>query len=163
MTFEELWKILSSEIVKRINNHNGLGYFAKNRAKFEGWLKVEICDILSKYTTDIVPEKDRIDIVFDNWALELKTANTNYHYNDVVNKTRPITKNIQSIIKDIKDLRKNSTYIHKAVLFIVFPLSKEVEYWDRHILKIENELQELREKEFRFKNAIPAILYCGLV
>ena len=163
MTFEELWNILEKEVPNKINEHNGLNFFVKNRAKFEGWLKVELCDILSKYTDNITPEKDRIDIVFDNWALELKTSNTNYRYEHVENKTRPITKNVKSIIKDILDLKNNSTYSNKAVVFIIFPLSKDTNDWNKHILKIKNELQELKEKEFSFKNGVNAILYCGLV
>jgi len=92
MTFQELWNILEKEIPNKISQHNGLNFFIKNRAKFEGWFKVELCDILSKYTNNITPEKDRIDVVFDDWALELKTSNTNYRYENVKNKTRPITK-----------------------------------------------------------------------
>ena len=163
MTFAELWNILEQEIPNKINNHDGLNLFIKNRAKFEGWFKVELCNILSKYTKNIIPEKDRIDIVFDDWALELKTSNTNYHYENVENKTRPVTKNVTSIIKDIKDLRNNENYKKKAVVFIIFPLSKITKEWDKHISKIKNELQELKEKEFRFKNGVNAILYCGLV
>ena len=163
MTFAELWNILEQEVPNKINNHDGLNLFIKNRAKFEGWFKVELCDILSKHTKNIIPEKDRIDIVFDDWALELKTSNTNYRYENVENKTRPVTKNVTSIIKDIKDLRNNENYKKKAVVFIIFPLSKITKDWDKHISKIKNELQELKEKEFSFKNGVNAILYCGLV
>jgi len=163
MTFAELWNVFEQEVPNKINNHDGLNFFMKNRAKFEGWFKVELCDILSKYTKNIIPEKDRIDIVFDDWALELKTSNTNYRYENVENKTRPITKNVTSIIKDIKNLRNNKNYKNKAVVFIIFPLSKTTKEWDKHILKIKNELQELKEKEFNFKNEVNAILYCGLV
>jgi len=163
MTFEELWNILDQEVPNKINQHNGLNFFIKNRAKFEGWFKVELCDILSKYTNNITPEKDRIDIVFDDWALELKTSNTNYRYKGVENKTRPVTKNVNSIIKDIVDLRNNKNYKNKAVVFIIFPLSKITKNWDRHISKIEHELQELKEKEFSFESGTHAILYCGLV
>lgn len=163
MTFEELWNILEQEVPNKINQHDGLNFFIKNRAKFEGWFKVELCDILSKYTNNIIPEKDRIDIVFDDWALELKTSNTNYRYKDVENKTRPVTKNVMSIIKDIVDLRNNENYKNKAVVFIIFPLSKTTTDWDKHIAKINNELKELKEKEFSFKNGTSAVLYCGLV
>ncbi len=163
MTFQELWNILEKEVPNKISQHNGLNFFIKNRAKFEGWFKVELCDILSKYTNNITPEKDRIDVVFDDWALELKTSNTNYRYENVKNKTRPITKNITSIIKDIIDLKHNTNYNKKAVVFIIFPLSKNTRDWDKHILKIKNELVELKEKEFYFKSGTSAILYCGLV
>ena len=163
MTFEELWNILEKEVPNKINQHNGLNFFIKNRAKFEGWLKVELCDILSKHTNNITPEKDRIDIVFDNWVLELKTSNTNYRYENVENKTKPVTKNVTSIIKDIIDLRNNKNYNKKAVIFIIFPLSKTTEAWNEHISKISKELKELKEKEFNFKSGTSAIFYCGLV
>ncbi len=163
MTFEQLWNILEREIPSKINQHNGLTFFIKNRAKFEGWLKVELCDILSKHTNDITPEKDRIDVVFNEWALELKTSNTNYRYEDIQNKHKPITKNVANIIKDITDLRNNQKYSNKAVIFIIFPLSKTTKDWQQHLKKIENELKELKEKEFCFKNKTNAILYCGLI
>ena len=163
MTFEELWNILEEEVPKKIMQHKGLNFFIKNRSKFEGWFKVELCDILSKHTNNITPEKDRIDIVFDDWALELKTSNTNYRYKGVENKTRPVTKNITSIINDIVNLRNNKNYNKKAVVFIIFPLYKTTKVWNKHISKIKNELQELKEKEFSFKNGTNAILYCGLV
>ena len=163
MTFEELWNILEKEVPNKINQHNGLNFFVKNRAKFEGWFKVELCDILSNHTDNITPEKDRIDIVFDDWALELKTSNTNYRYTDVENKTKPVTKNVTSIIKDIIDLRNNKNYNKKAVIFIIFPLSETTKAWDEHISKIKKELKDLKEKEFNFKSGISAILYCGLV
>lgn len=163
MTFEELWDILEQEIPNRIKQHDGLNFFVKNRAKFEGWFKVELCDILSKYTNNLTPEKERIDIVFDDWALELKTSNTNYRYEDVENKNKPVTKNVTSIIKDIVNLKNNKNYNQKAVVFIIFPLSKTTQGWNNHISEIKNKLQELKEKEFSFKNGTNAILYCGLV
>lgn len=92
MTFNELWDIVEVEVPNTINNHEGLNFFIKNRSKFEGWFKVELCDILSKYTENVTPEKDTIDIVFDEWAIELKTANTNYRYEGVESKTKPIKK-----------------------------------------------------------------------
>ena len=165
MNFEELWSILETEIPLKINNHIGLNLFVKNRSKFEGWLKIELCDSLSKYTDNITPEKNRIDIVFDNWALELKTSNTNYIHKNVENKTRPITKNIQGIIKDIHDLKKNTLYQNKAVVFIIFPLSlkENKSNWEQHISKIKDEVRELKEKEFKFENGSDAVLYCGLI
>ena len=120
ITFDNLAKIIFSEIIPKLERSYGLAIFAKERAKFEGWLKVELCDSLSKYFQEIIPEKDRIDITFNNWAIELKTINTNYKYGNVKNKTRPITKNVQEVINDIKKL-KSSNFPDKAILFVVFP------------------------------------------
>jgi hypothetical protein len=165
MTFDELWTILADEIPSKINAHKGLNYFVKNKAKFEGWFKVEICNILSEHTDNIIPEKDRIDIVFDDWALELKTANTNYRYANIEKKTKPITKNINSILKDIRDLQNNDLYQKKAVVFIVFPLllSTHTDLWKSHLSKIKQEVCELKEKEFTFNNGSKGILYFGLI
>lgn len=163
MTFDKLWEIFNLEIPKKIEKHKGLNYFVFNRSKFEGWLKVEIIDILTNYTNDITPEKDRIDIVVEDWAIELKTSNTNYRYENVENKTRPITKNVSSIIKDIKDLEHNINYENKAVLFIIFPLDLNNSSWEQHIQKIENKLKELKSIEFNFENGVKSVLYFGLV
>lgn len=163
MTFNELWEIFNIEIPQRILNSKGLNYFVSNRSKFEGWLKVEIIDILTKYTNNITPEKDRIDVVVEDWAIELKTSNTNYRYDNVENKTRPVTKNVSSIIKDIKDLEHNVNYDNKAVLFIIFSLDLNNLSWQQHIQKIENELVELKSKEFNFENGVKSVLYFGLV
>lgn len=50
---------------------------------------------------EVVPEKDRIDIVADDLALEVKTINTNYKCNLTERKNRPVTKNLESLINDI--------------------------------------------------------------
>ena len=74
ITFKKLVDIISDNIIHDLENNEGLIIFAKNRSKFEGWFKVKIYEILSKYFSidKIIPEKDRIDIVFEDWAIELK-------------------------------------------------------------------------------------------
>ena len=164
MSFDELWNILKIEIPRRIGNNKGLNHFAENRSKFEGWLKVEICDILSEYMVNITPELEKIDIVADSWALELKTPTTNYSHLVVESKTMSITDDIDSIVKDIETLKENSREIGKAVIFIVFPLSlEENQEWKKHKDKISIQLQSLKEKEFTFENGVSAVLYVGLV
>ena len=66
MKFESLAQLIFNNMVPKLEGNNGLFIFAKERAKFEGWLKVELCESLSKYFSTIIPEKDRIDVVFDN-------------------------------------------------------------------------------------------------
>ena len=46
MTTQELFDLTADQIVNRIQNSVGLGRFAYGRSKFEGWLKVELIDIL---------------------------------------------------------------------------------------------------------------------
>ena len=164
MNFQNLWNILENDLSSSITSNSGLNIFFKNRAKFEGWLKVEICGILSKHTNNITPEKDKIDIVFDDWAVELKTPNTNYKHSGVEYKIKPITDNINDIINDISNLKSNNNYKNKAVIFIAFPLSlSNDKKWSNHILKIKKNLQELKKKEFKFQNGLSGVLYCGLV
>lgn len=167
MKFEQLSKLIFREIKTKLENNQGLFIFAKERAKFEGWLKVELCDSLSKFFNDIAPEKERIDVTFANWAIELKTVNTNIRYRNVENKTRPITKNVQGVIKDIKRLKKSKSYTNKAVLFVVFPITHNNKNWKEHLGKITKELRKVKHESFDFKdkkgNEIPGVIYIGLV
>ena len=166
MTFEKLAEIVLKEITPKLENNIGVAIFAKERAKFEGWFKVELCESLSKHfpTSTIIPEKDRIDITFDDWAIELKTVNTNYRYRykNVENKHRPITKNIQGVIKDIEKLG-STDYINKAVLFVVFPVTHNHKSWQTHLEKISESLKYVKHREFEFKNKVPGVIYFGSI
>lgn len=167
MKFEELSNTIFNEIKPKLENSQGLTIFARERAKFEGWLKVEVCDSLSKYFIDVVPERNtperkKIDISFQNWAIQLKTVNTNYRYKNVEIKSRPITMNIQGVIDDIENL-KSLNYDNSAVLFVVFPVTHDNETWQDHYQKISSLLREIKHVSFNFKNYIPGIVYFGLV
>ena len=165
MEFDDLWTTIKTNLPEKIQAHKGLSYFVQYRAKFEGWLKVAICEILADKMKEIVPEKDRIDIVGDDWALELKTINTNYRYPHIENRTRPITKNIKGVVEDIDSLMKNDIYSKKAVIFIAFPLSLSThsKAWEKHIIKIKEKLERLEYEELNFRNGAVAVLYCGLI
>lgn len=167
MNFTELSKIILESLSNRLTKSFGLSVFAKERAKFEGWLKVEVCDILlCNNINNVVPEKHRIDIMCDGWAIELKTANTNYRYSNVVNKHRPITKNVQGVIDDIEQLRKSSKLagVKKAVLFVVFPVSHLKSEWQEHLNKIKQYLSnEIVYKSFMFNNGVKGVIYLGQV
>ena len=160
--FTNLAEIIFQKIKPKLANSDGLSIFARERAKFEGWLKVELCDSLSRIFDDVSPEKNRIDVTFKNWAIELKTVNTNYRFINVENKTRPITKNIQGVIDDIENL-KSSGYVNKAVLFVVFPVTLDNENWEDHLIKITSLLRETKYTSFKFKSGIPGIIYFGLI
>ncbi len=41
-----MFENILNELVKRIEEKEGLSIFARQRSKFEGWLKVELVDIL---------------------------------------------------------------------------------------------------------------------
>jgi len=105
---KEILNEITKDIIQKIESHRGISEFIKNLSKFEGWLKVEIVDSAIKLKcTEVIPEKNWIDITFKheskNYAIELKTINTNYQ-KKYSRKIRPITKNIEGIIKDINDL-----------------------------------------------------------
>ena len=162
MTATELLNITSEIIIDKIKNHKGLNEFVVERSKFEGWLKVEFVEALIKNGIKAKPEIDRIDISFNKTAIELKTINTNYRYNKIKNKTRPITINIKSIKNDIKKLKGNNNFDNNVV-FIVFPLETEQKEWISHLTKIKNELFELVFKEFKFNNGAPGVIYYGKI
>jgi hypothetical protein len=162
MEFQKLVDIIFKEIKPKLQNNQGLAVFAKERAKFEGWLKVEICDILSGHVSDVIPEKNRTDITFGNWAIELKTVNTNYRFQNVVNKIRPITMNTQGVVEDIQKL-KTSTYLKKAICFVAFPVTHDNEDWQIQLKRISRLLKEIHHIPFQFKGGIPGVIYMGLL
>ncbi len=169
MNFQELSELIFAEIVPKIENHQGLSIFAREKAKFEGWLKVELCDSLSKHFRCIIPEKNfskrrrKIDVTLDDWAIEIKTVNTNYKHKNVKDKKRPISKNIQGVIDDITKL-KSTNYTNKAVLFIVFPANDDNRKWHtHHHKKICNLLRKMESKQFTFENGVQGYIYFGSI
>jgi len=162
MTFIEFFQLINTQLIPKINRHSGLGVFARNRSKFEGWLKVELIDCLTQQFADVEPEKNRVDITFDDWAVELKTLNTNFRYPNVRNRTRPITKNVQSVINDVAKLNRLNTP-NKAVVFIAFPVQHNHLDWQPHLRRISDSLTELRYTEFFFDGDVPGVIYCGHV
>jgi len=170
MEVQELIDCTADELVRRIQSSNALAVFARRRAKFEGWLKVELIDILLKYgVKDVVPEEGRIDVSFGNVAIELKTVNTNYRDGIAASQTRPITKNIKGVIEDIKKHRtgKSKAFSLRYIIFIVFPLNEETVRWNVHLTRIENDLgNACHPRYFTFgkqENCVSGCLYYGQV
>lgn len=159
---DQVANIIFTELKNRLEASKGLSIFACERAKFEGWLKVELCDILSKYVSNIIPEKARIDITFNEWAIELKTINTNIRYSNVKNKHRPITMNVQDVIDDILKLKKIKCN-NKAIVFIAFPIKHDNHFWERQLVKIRKHFSKLKYVQFVFKENIPGVIYFGIV
>lgn len=154
MNIRDLIDLTANELVRRIQASNALSVFAKRRAKFEGWLKVELIDILIKNgVPDVVPEHDRIDVSFGDVAIELKTVNTNFRDANAENRHRPIVKNISSVIQDIAKHRNNK-FQHKFIIFVVFPLSEGHIRWTAHLTRIEEQLGgQCSSHYFRFREA----------
>ena len=179
-TFEELEKLISSSLIKKLENHLGLFYFAKSRSKFEGWLKTELCEIFAKNNEEanITIEKYvkrkgkkyyKIDLVYnDDFAIELKTINTNYEKKNNpylkcnIEKNRPLGLNCQHLQKDIEKLKKLN-YKHNILVFIVFPLTNPVcDDWTERLKKINSGFDP-KPHPFAFRNKIPGILYISQI
>jgi hypothetical protein len=158
--FKDLTQTIFNEIKPKLENNLGLSIFANGKAKFEGWLKVELCGSLLKYFKDVAPERNRIDVTFDKWAIELKTITSLKRLNDHTFRLR--SKDIPSIIHDIKKL-KSTDYDHKAVLFVVFPIAHDNRDWSKQLKKILHLLSEIEHVDFNFKNKIPGVIYFGLI
>jgi len=169
--FKQTLETILDDLKTKLENSKGIDVFVKNRAKFEGWLKVEIVNILCNGIPDktdkIIPEKYRIDVVFDDSALELKTVNTNYRRKGIVNKTKPITLNVEQLENDINKLRKlhRIDIRNKAILFVVFPLSENniEEFEAEHLTKLSVEKQDIIYRQFKTINGITNRIYCAIV
>jgi hypothetical protein len=163
LDFDTLADVIFKNLKPKLEASEGLAVFARERSKFEGWLKVELCGILSHSCQGVCPERQRVDLYFDDWSLELKTVNTNIRYEGVENKHRPITKNIQGVIDDIDKLSKNDAR-NKAVLFIAFPIEHDNSFWQTQLSKISDKLAKLRNCPFMFQGVVAkGMIYIGLV
>ncbi len=160
----ELVEWIFDELSRVFSSHDGLEVFVVHRAKFEGWVKVELARVLGRRFRDVVPEVDNIDLVADGWAIEIKTVNTNYSFPGVLVKHRPITKNIMDVVGDIRKLKAKAGYRCRAVFFVVFPLPDRVmNQWRIHLSKISRELKHMYSRKFKFKNGVPGVMYLGLI
>lgn len=128
------------------NNMSLLRIPIRQRAKFEGWLKFELAHYLEEIGAKNVEVeskvpygRDRADIAFLNngeaYTLELKTPNTNWKVKGVKENTRPITKNVQSIIADAKKLNSENG----VVAFVLFPVPVGDNRWELYLNRINEE------------------------
>ncbi len=179
MRFEDLATLLIDSLIEKIEAFEILSLFAKNRANFEGWLKVEVCDILQKDFDKILPENsdsgNTIDIVFKNhnsnkkWAIELKTVPTQYKTPHTLGKGRSIDNKKKSIIEDIEKLR-TLNFDKKIVLFLVYPLAYENQFEEKrvnmeksHLQYIQEHLRRILSRDFIFTYRDIGKIYIGLV
>lgn len=162
MTLDQLVDTTADDLAKRISRSVALGVFSRQRAKFEGWLKVELIDILISKGFDARPEQGLIDVTFQNVAIELKTVNTNYRDNIAENMIRPITNNVDAVIQDINNLHGNPIE-NKFVIFVVFP-SNDGHQWGRHLQRINETLEEdCCAKSFEFQSGVSGTINYGRV
>ena len=129
-------KLLNDHIVDILSkNEDKISIALKQRAKFEGWLKLELAYKLLQSYSDVKIEfpypcnnRKHADIYANNALIELKTPNTNYHADNCVSCIRPITKNIESIIDDINKLQEFGGQYKKYISFVLFPVDVKEGY-----------------------------------
>lgn len=136
---------------------------ARQRAKFEGWLKFELADKAqregaSEVRVEPVLPGGRADLSFvlagERHIVELKTPNTNYRIEGVEALTRPITKNIASIVEDAEKLARCGGGV---IAFILFPLRPKDRAWENYLLRIGQGIgRSLIVDEHVTRVAIPA-------
>jgi len=137
-------EIVFNAMINVINSHKELLTIAlKQKAKFEGWLKFEVAYELIKagmknveVESKVYMRRDRTDITFffndETYSVELKTCNTNWRHQGIKHSTRPITKNIDSVINDAKKLNS----VNGIVGFVLFPIPMNDNRWGAYIDRI---------------------------
>ena len=77
MDLNELEKIIVSGLKPKLESNKGLSIFARERSKFEGWLKVELIESFTKHFDEkiIYPEKSIKELTskfYDNKSNKVK-------------------------------------------------------------------------------------------
>ena len=128
------------------SNKELLKIAVRKKAKFEGWLKFELAHELEKHGMQSVAVesscpggKARTDITFNDghscYSIELKTPNTNWHIDGVDPVTKPITDNINSIIRDVGKINSPNG----IMAFVLFPVPVDDHRWQYHLNSITQE------------------------
>lgn len=142
-----MYKKICDEIVAILKDVNWsepiIDIHLPQRAKFEKYLQSVLACRLKNFFSDTEIEYPingkLIDIYANGTCIELKTPNTNYKIQGIINKKRPITKNIASIIADIQKLRKLNVK-SGVVAFVLFPIDPMNKNYCSHINKIISKL-----------------------
>jgi len=165
---------LICNILKKEDNQRLLSIAVSQRAKFEGWLKFELASKLKTQFPDTSVEypagTKHVDIYFENTLLELKTPNTNFRIEGVETKSRPITKNIRSVIDD--ELKLHEIFIKNEVpaafegyfSFVLFPIDENDNY--QKYLGLISETGRVEENVYeivKIDNRYPVCVYTGKV
>jgi len=99
-------------------------------------------------------------------CVELKTVNTNYKGFLAKKKTRPITMNINSILKDLEELsriKEANPEVECYVLFLVYPCESGNEHWQMHERRLKSRCASLSGRAFSFKNGERGLIYVASV
>ncbi len=127
-----------------------VGIAVRQRAKFEGWLKFELAARAELHgaqgveveATSTDSGDSRHDVTFSyagqRYDVELKTCNTNWRTEGVLNLTRPITKNVDAIIVDGKKLGNCAG--NGIAAFCMFPVPCDDNRWTDYLFRIGKKL-----------------------
>jgi hypothetical protein len=151
-------------IVEVLESHlEVLSLAVRQRAKLEGWLKFELaacaeCKGFGPVSVEAGYGEGRSDITFhadsERFDVELKTSNTNWRIPGVISTTRPITKNIASIITDARKLEAAPG--HGIVSFVLFPVPRDDHRWMVYLARIGEALDiPLSEAEHCARVTVP--------
>ena len=133
---DERFRLCMVEVMRRRAPLLGIAF--QQRAKFEQWLKFELAEEMRNRGAtrlEIEPSSPRagtradIGFVFEgvHYVVELKTPNTNWRIPGVLNRTRPITKNVSEIIADAQKPPHGDAV--RIVAFAMFPVPPADDRW----------------------------------
>ena len=166
MEFDKLTSLVLDGLTLKLESHQGLNAFTRERSSFEGWLKVELCSVLLESGLDPTPDTNKVDIACGDWGIDIRTVSTNIPHEQVRSVKRSLTKNVEMLIKDIWKLTnpgKSVSFPKRALLFVVSPLTHDNERWQSiHLGQITSELSRLEHQTFQFESGVPGVLYFGL-
>jgi len=149
---ERLPDVIRSALAELVTGHPTIMRLAvTQRAKFEGWLKLELAGKLTELGLSNVQfetpyQGGRADLSFgpdDRRALvELKTCNTNYRMPGCKPLTRPITKNVQDICADCRNLQ--SAPDGGIMAFVMFPVPLHGQARGKAESRLQRQLDRIR-------------------
>lgn len=140
-------------IAEVLESHRHLLTIAvRQRAKFEGWLKFELAAVAERHGAQWVEvetapvdngsSKKLFDLSFTysgcRFDVELKTINLGLKVPGVINKHKPVTKNIKGIINDAHKLARYSD--HGIVSFVLFPIPPHDSRWEKYLGRIASKV-----------------------
>lgn len=139
-------EIIFKEISNIISDTQGLAAPIMNihlpkRAKFERYLQSVLANKLKSEFADTeieYPMGEKFADIYSNGTyIELKTPNTSYKVEGIEKRHKPISKNFNSILKDIQKLR-DANVKKGVVAFVLFPVSDTSDY-NYHVEIIQKE------------------------
>lgn len=160
---------LNKVLVKDIESNKAIALLVEERAKFEGWLKVQVIQGLISIGVDkkqIIPERNnRVDVTFTHrdlsYAIELKTVSTSYFYDDARRNDGRMN-NIDYLFYDAEKL-KNLDYDKKLLLFVVYPFDRNNKRhnleWQLHRNRFKGIAKITYEHNIDFINGLKGVLY----